>query len=78
MAMISRSLRQRLRKLEWRFGAAPEPIVHLIQFVDAKGDVTRTLTLDHCKPGVGEWWYAPGNDLLEPGAPIRTLTSAKG
>ena len=57
--MLNRTLTHRLKKLAGRFRPPEEPSDHVIQFVEANGDVTCTLTWEN---GQQKWWYAPGHE----------------
>ena len=53
--MISRALIRRLKHLEDRLGTTKEPTVHVLQFVEADGTVTGTLTIRHGESSEPVW-----------------------
>jgi len=64
MAMNSRRLAERLKRLKCQLApTGPLPPIH-IQYGEGNGEVTSTVTI---VDGREEWWYAPGHqpDALE-------------
>ena len=57
-----RTLHNRLTRLERRFVPAIQRPNFLIEFVDAQGEITGTLTLEN---GERKEWYAPGHEPCE-------------
>jgi len=64
-----RGVHNRLKRLERRFAPAIEPPNIVVQFVEATGEITSTLTLEN---GQERWWYAPGHEPCE-SAQIRRM-----
>jgi hypothetical protein len=62
VAMNSRRLADRLRRLEGRLAPTSHLGPFLIQYVEASGEVTSAVTIED---GRGEWWYAPGHEPLD-------------
>lgn len=57
-----RTLHNRLTKLESCFVPATQRPNFLIEFVDAQGEITGTLTREN---GERKTWYAPGHEPCE-------------